>query len=56
MDMYQWALALTVALPFLGVLFILLFKRTPRKGSATVRASAHWSPLYPPVQEPPGCP
>jgi formate hydrogenlyase subunit 3/multisubunit Na+/H+ antiporter MnhD subunit len=42
MDMYQWALALTVALPFLGVLFILLFKNHPdaREGASLVTAVA----------------
>jgi formate hydrogenlyase subunit 3/multisubunit Na+/H+ antiporter MnhD subunit len=40
MDISQWALALTVALPFLGVLFILLFKNHPnaREGASLVTA------------------
>ena len=40
MDMSQWALALTVALPFLGVLFILLFRNHPdaREGASLVTA------------------
>jgi formate hydrogenlyase subunit 3/multisubunit Na+/H+ antiporter MnhD subunit len=40
MDMYQWALTLTVALPFLGVLFILLFRNHPdvREGASLVTA------------------
>ena len=29
MELYQWALTLTVALPFLGLIFILLFRNHP---------------------------
>jgi formate hydrogenlyase subunit 3/multisubunit Na+/H+ antiporter MnhD subunit len=40
MELYQWALTLTVALPFLGLIFILLFRNHPnaREGASLVTA------------------
>ena len=40
MELYQWALALTVGIPFLSVLFIVLFRKDPDTREAVSLATA----------------